>query len=145
MINYTYFDDAAVSGTSALAPRAVSFTVYEGGKNRAAAQPVARRSEEPRRGLGVLSVIVAVVFGVALACTMAAVGSAAASAKAQRLSEVPTSSVRVETGETLWDVANAHPVDGCSTSEVVDWIRSENSLPTSTLQAGQALIVPSAD
>lgn len=145
MINYTYFDNAAVSGTSALAPRAVCFTVYEGGKKRVGV-PVSRRADPaPSRGLGILSVAVAFAVGIALACVMAAVGSAAAAAKAQRLSGVPTSTVRVETGETLWDVANAHPVDGCSTSEVVDWIRSENALPTSSLQAGQALVVPSAD
>ncbi|MBP3885598.1 MAG: LysM peptidoglycan-binding domain-containing protein [Olsenella sp.] len=51
--------------------------------------------------------------------------------------------ITVGAGETLWGIAEAHSVDGASTNDVVTWIRDQNHLSSSSIQAGQSLIVPS--
>ena len=43
---------------------------------------------------------------------------------------------------TLWDIAEAHPIDGRSTAETVDLIAAENGLVGATIHAGQVLRVP---
>lgn len=51
--------------------------------------------------------------------------------------------VQVQSGETLWSVAKTHPVDGFTTAQTSEAIARLNNLPSSTLTAGQTLLVPS--
>ena len=50
--------------------------------------------------------------------------------------------MEVSTGDSLWSIAEAHPVEGVSTPEVVSWIVKANNLPNSSVASGQALVVP---
>jgi hypothetical protein len=51
--------------------------------------------------------------------------------------------VTVGKGDTLWGIAQSHSVAGASTNDVLAWIKNQNHLATSSIQAGQTLIVPS--
>lgn len=67
-----------------------------------------------------------------------------ASRVAARLDAAPKEEVYVVTGDTMWQIAQTHSVDGVSTSELVAWMRSANNLQSSGLEPGQVLVVPSA-
>ena len=48
----------------------------------------------------------------------------------------------VREGDSLWQIAEAHPVEGRSVADVVQWIQHTNGLNNATLFVGQVLIVP---
>ncbi len=50
--------------------------------------------------------------------------------------------VKVGSSQTLWGIAQAHPIQGLTTAQTVAAIRSENGLTDSTLSEGQLLRVP---
>ena len=50
--------------------------------------------------------------------------------------------VVVRNGDSLWDIATEHAVNGLSTDETVEVIRMWNSLPNATLYSGMELVVP---
>jgi len=56
--------------------------------------------------------------------------------------EVPTRSLRVEAGDSLWSIAAAHRVEGLTTEQTVELIRNTNGMTGSMLQTGQLLRVP---
>ena len=63
---------------------------------------------------------------------------------AMALGQAPSTQVTVGTGDSLWAIASAHPVDGVSTQELVDWLIDTNDLPGAALALGQSLTVPDA-
>jgi len=50
--------------------------------------------------------------------------------------------IEVPGNGTLWEIASVHAVPGLSTAATVDLIQTENGLTSSTLHAGQTLVVP---
>ncbi len=56
-----------------------------------------------------------------------------------------TRTVQVQPGQTLWAIAQAHPIDGLTTAQTADAISRSNSLADSTLASGQTLRVPAED
>jgi Tfp pilus assembly protein FimV len=64
----------------------------------------------------------------------------------QPAGQVPqsTCTISVDPQQTLWDVAQQYPIEGLSTAQTVDVIRSLNSMSDSSLAVGQTLRVPSA-
>jgi len=52
--------------------------------------------------------------------------------------------VRVESGDTLWSLAEAHPAPGKSTAETVRLLVDLNDIDGSTVVAGTVLDVPGA-
>ncbi|MBO7675826.1 MAG: LysM peptidoglycan-binding domain-containing protein [Atopobiaceae bacterium] len=48
----------------------------------------------------------------------------------------------VVSGDTLWSIATQRAVRGCTTSELISWIKAKNDLPDSRIFAGQRLVVP---
>lgn len=50
--------------------------------------------------------------------------------------------VDVQPGDSLWTLAQEHPVSGADTSEVMSWIQRTNGLTDTTLKPGQEIIVP---
>lgn len=64
-----------------------------------------------------------------------------ASAKAVR-TEVPTRTVVVQSGDTLWGLAKANPLPGKRTAETVREIQTLNGLDGAEVAAGQAVRVP---
>ena len=55
---------------------------------------------------------------------------------------LPISLNRVHTGDSLWSLAEEHPVEGLTTQETSDMIRSVNHLERGSLDAGAVLKVP---
>ncbi len=60
----------------------------------------------------------------------------------EALSQATLEMVTVMPGDTLWQIAERHPVDGCTTSQLVDYIRCVNDLSQSSLSVGMRLEVP---
>jgi LysM repeat protein len=52
--------------------------------------------------------------------------------------------VKVDSSQTLWGIAQAHPIEGLTTAQTVAAIRSANQLSDSALREGQLLRVPGA-
>lgn len=68
----------------------------------------------------------------------------AAVTPAKPSAHVSTESIRVQPADTLWGIALEHPVDGLSTAETVQLIRSLNGFETSSLRVGDVVAVPRA-
>ena len=58
------------------------------------------------------------------------------------LDVVPCYEMSVSVGDSLWSIAESHPVQGVSTPELVEWIKETNGLESSALGLGQRLSVP---
>lgn len=58
--------------------------------------------------------------------------------------EVPGTSieVRIEAGDTLWEIAERYPVDGMGTEELVDHIARANDIEGGLLRIGTVVAVP---
>ena len=85
--------------------------------------------------LSALEIATLLVIAVLLVVGALSVRPTAPSAEATRV-------VQVETGDTLWSIAKAHPRDGLTTAQTAEAIAVTNALSSSTLSAGQTLIVP---
>ena len=57
-------------------------------------------------------------------------------------SEMATQAVQVQVGDTLWSIAEAHPIAGLTTAQAAESISRSNRLSNSALYSGQTLLVP---
>lgn len=89
-----------------------------------------------KTGLTVVEMILLVL------CLLAVVGAFLASAGPALPTGIESRAVRVETGQTLWDLAQTHRVDGLSTADTVELIRSMNALSDSRIAADTLVLVP---
>ena len=105
---------------------------------RPAARPAAGRLRLTRRGRLVL-----VLVAMALLFVAASVGRAGSEAATVSDTGPSLQQVTVQPGETLWAVAQRIAPDN-DPREVIAQIRRINDLETSTLQAGQQLLLPTA-
>lgn len=140
-----------VQGNLALkleAPAAPAFTVVKGG--RSGFLPVAPKPNRTQhaavtsspvvlKASTVVAIAVAFTFFFVLATT---VFTARHAAYADSVANVTYETVRVHAGDSLWSLAEEHPVDGLSTRETSDMIRSVNHLEHGSLDAGAHLKVP---
>lgn len=129
-------------------PAVPAFTVVKGGRSgfqalsakpahsqcvAAASAPVALKA----------STIVAVAIALTLFFVLAtSIFSARHTAYAESVSNVTYETVRVQPGDSLWSLAQEHPIEGLSTQETSDMIRSVNHLEHGSLDAGAHLKVP---
>ena len=89
------------------------------------------------------STIVALAVALTLFFVLAtSIFSARHAAYAESASNVTYETVRVQPGDSLWSLAQEHSVDGLSTQETSDIIRSVNHLEHGSLDAGDVLKVP---
>lgn len=58
--------------------------------------------------------------------------------------EIRTQKVMVSSGDTLWDLAERHPVPGLSTQQTVRLLSKLNGLQDSRISAGVSIEVPAA-
>lgn len=58
------------------------------------------------------------------------------------LSNTPSTTIYIASGDALWDIAQEHQVEGLSTSYTIELIKAWNKLNSATLYAGMELIVP---
>lgn len=83
-----------------------------------------------------------VLLLVSLALAVVSFGSARQARRSAFIDSLQSHEVVVEAGQSLWDIAEQHPVDGMPASEVVELMRSWNSLDSSTIHPGMELSVP---
>lgn len=110
--------------------------------NSSAAVPAAGRLRLTRRGR-LLLVGLPIVLLASAVLLLSGFFNAPAKASAEGGEVTQTVSVNVAAGETIWHLASEFAPDR-DPRDVVSEIVELNSLPTSVLQAGQQLDVPSA-
>ena len=127
-------------------PSEPTFTVVKGGRSRF--KPVAAMPDRAQHSVGAAapvtlkaSTIVAFAVAFTLFFVLATTVFTARHA-AYADSNVTYETVRVHTGDSLWSLAEEHPVEGLTTQETSDMIRSANHLERGSLDAGAVLKVP---
>ena len=129
-------------------PTAPVFTVVKGGRSgfqTLPGKPVRSRCVATTSAPVALkaSTIVALAVALTLSFVLAtSIFSARHAAYAESVSNVTYETVRVQPGNSLWSLAQEHPIEGLSTQETSDMIRSVNHLERGSLDAGAHLKVP---
>ena len=135
-------------------PAAPAFTVVKGGRSGYQPLPVksartqyAVAAPTPAVALAPVALKASTIVAVAVAFTLffvlaTSVFSARHAAYADSVANVTYETVRVQSGDSLWSLAQEHPIDGLSTQETSDMIRSVNHLDRGSLDAGAVLKVP---
>ncbi len=100
-----------------------------------------RRTESSPRGHSRSRLTTSEILLVVL-CILAVIGAYCVSAGPAIPDDMDSRPVRVEAGQTMWDLAVTHSVDGLSTADTVALIRTLNSLPDSGLAADTIVLVP---
>ena len=129
-------------------PVSPAFTVVKGGRSYFQAvttKPV--RNQHAVTASAPVALKVSTVVAVAVAFTLffvlaMSVFTARHAAYADSVANVTYETVRVQSGDSLWSLAQEHPIDGLSTQETSDMIRSVNHLERGSLDAGAVLKVP---
>ena len=129
-------------------PAVPAFTVVKGGRSgfqTLPGKPV--RSQCVATSSAPVALKVSTIVALAVALTLffvlaTSIFSARHAAYAESASNVTYETVRVQSGDSLWSLAQEHPIDGLSTQETSDMIRSVNHLDRGSLDAGAHLKVP---
>ena len=129
-------------------PATPAFTVVKGGRSHfqaVATKPV--RTQRATVALAPVALKASTIVAVAVAFTLffvfaTSVFSSRHAAYADSVANVTYETVRVQSGDSLWSLAQEHPIDGLSTQETSDMIRSANHLDHGSLDAGAVLKVP---
>ena len=126
-------------------PAEPTFTVVQGG--RSGFQPLtvkpARNQQAvvaPARVALKVPTIVAVAVALTLFFVLAM--SVFSARHAAYVSNITYETIRVQPGDSLWSLAEEYPIEGLSTQETSDMIRSVNHLEHGSLAAGAHLKVP---
>ena len=140
-----------VQGNLALklqAPAAPAFTVVKGGRSGyQTVEPRPNRAQHTAVSSAPVALKASMVVAIAVAFTLffvlaTTVFTARHAAYADSVANVTYETVRVHAGDSLWSLAEDHPVEGLSTQETSDMIRSVNHLKHGSLDAGAHLKVP---
>ena len=129
-------------------PAAPAFTVVKGGRSgfqTLPGRPVRSQCVATTSAPVALkaSTIVALAVALTLFFVLAtSIFSARHAAYAESVSNVTYETVRVQSGDSLWSLAQEHPIEGLSTQETSDMIRNVNHLEHGSLDAGVHLKVP---
>lgn len=129
-------------------PAAPAFTVVKGGRSgfqTLPGKPVRSQCVATTSAPVALkaSTIVALTVALTLFFVLAtSIFSARHAAYAESVSNVTYETVRVQSGDSLWSLAQEHPIEGLSTQETSDMIRNVNHLEHGSLDAGVHLKVP---
>lgn len=129
-------------------PAAPAFTVVKGGRSgfqTLPGKPVRSQCVATTSAPVALkaSTIVALAVALTLFFVLAtSIFSARHAAYAESVSNVTYETVRVQSGDSLWSLAQEHPIEGLSTQETSDMIRNVNHLEHGSLAAGAHLKVP---
>ena len=126
-------------------PAAPAFTVVKGGRSgfqTLPGKPV--RSQRVATTSAPAALKVSTIVALAVALTLffvlaTSIFSARHAAYAESVSNVTYETVRVQSGDSLWSLAQEHPIEGLSTQETSDMIRDVNHLEHGSLDAGAVL------
>lgn len=133
-----------INGSVALKPEHREFVVIEGTKG-SGQQAQEQAPERLSTKNLILSYVVLVAFVAVLAAVSAFVDVSVSNRLEASLDSVPAVAVYVAPGDSVWSLAEEHPINGYSTSDVARWIEEKNDLSTATLLPGQELLVPSSE
>lgn len=116
---------------------APAFSVIPGGRSDAPARVRAEHAAAPLASVRslVLAVLLAVTAFSAVPSVMGRISFESA------LANTATRTIEVSSGDSLWVLAELHPVEGMSTSDTVRLMKEWNSLDQGMLVPGQDLIV----
>ena len=140
-----------VQGNLALkleAPAVPAFTVVKGGRPGFQTLPCKLvRSQCVATTSAPVALKVSTIVALAVAFTLffvlaTSIFGARHAAYAESASNVTYETVRVRSGDSLWSLAQEHPIAGLSTQEPSDMIRNVNHLEHGSLDAGAHLKVP---
>ena len=129
-------------------PAAPAFTVVKGGRSGFQTLPgKPARSQRVAAASAPVALKASTIIALAVSLTLffvlaASIFSARHAAYAESVSNVTYETVRVQSGDSLWSLAQEHPIEGLSTQETSDMIRSVNHLEHGSLDAGAHLKVP---
>lgn len=129
-------------------PAAPAFTVIKGGRSGFQTLPVKPvRSQCVATSSAPVALKVPTIVAVAVALTLffvlaMSVFSTRHAAYAESVSNITYETIRVQPGDSLWSIAEEYPIEGLSTQETSDMIRSVNHLEHGSLAAGAHLKVP---
>ena len=118
-------------------PAEPTFTVVQGG--RSGFQPL---TVKPARNQQAVVAPARVALKVPTIVVAMSVFSARHAAYAESVSNITYETIRVQPGDSLWSLAEEYPIEGLSTQETSDMIRSVNHLEHGSLAAGAHLKVP---
>ena len=129
-------------------PATPAFTVVKGGRSgfqTLPGKPV--RSQCVATTSAPVALKASTIAALAVALTLffvlaTSIFSARHAAYAESVSNVTYETVRVQSGDSLWSLAQEHPIEGLSTQETSDMIRNVNHLEHGSLDAGVHLKVP---
>lgn len=125
-----------------------TFTVVQGGCSGFQLLTVKpARNQQAVAAPGRVALKVPTIVAVAVALTLffvlaTSVFSARHAAYAESVSNVTYETIRVQSGDSLWSLAEEYPIEGLSTQEASDMIRNVNHLEHGSLAAGAHLKVP---
>lgn len=129
-------------------PAAPAFTVVKGGRSGFQTLPgKPARSQCVATTSASVALKVSTIVALAVALTLffvlaTSIFSARHAAYAESVSNVTYEAVRVQSGDSLWSLAQEHPIEGLSTQETSDMIRNVNHLEKGSLDVGAHLKVP---
>lgn len=129
-------------------PAAPVFTVVKGGRSGFQTLPgKPSRSQRVTTASAPAALKASTIAALAVALTLffvlaTSIFSARHAAYAESVSNVTYETVRVQSGDSLWSLAQEHPIEGLSTQETSEMIRSVNHLEHGSLDAGAHLKVP---
>lgn len=132
---------AMVDGNLALAPaaRSSSFQVVDGRlhvSERSSAHEAQRMEPDRLHVIAAIALVCAFLVGMIALSQVQQARIDAAFACADRQEIV------VESGDTLWSIAEMYGIEGIDTQRTVDVIRNWNGLSQSVLQPGDVIVVP---
>lgn len=143
---------ALIEGNLALAPETAAHAAgaprYQTDVVEFRRRPLAERGDGPKAAPAIRWASHAVTFIVLAALVVSVLSAAwfmldrADRSFDEALSSAPRQSVVVTPGASLWSLAEEYGIDGLSTQQTSDVIRSWNGLSTSALQPGDVLVVP---
>lgn len=121
------------------------FVVVEGSLGHA--RPVRQVAHRPETSTSRLARVCAVASVVVMFLIVFVAGVSAFSNRAELVShaasEVAWAETTIREGDSLWTLAESHPIEGLSTQETADIIEAHNSFDSVMLKAGDTVLVPS--
>lgn len=131
-------------GSLALKPQSGSgprLVVHKGGRDIAGAVRPARSHALP------LTASLSFLAVATIVCSLLFVGGSLAQERREAAFEaafagIPSTSVVVREGDSVWGIASRLDVDDADTAAISRWIAAHNDLGSGPLQPGQTLVVP---
>ena len=104
---------------------------------------VANRSSFAMRDVALVKVF-SIALALVMACTWLAVDMHTKQSVDNALASVSYETIVVHQGDSLWSIAQKHPVPGCTTDQLVHHIRAYNGIEDACLSCGMRINVPTA-